>query len=62
MTYKLFFEIYGKKMVVETEASSEAEAKSKVRDAISFHKIEKIDYGQKVEDLLKGFMKKGFGG
>lgn len=39
MKYRVFFEIYGKKMQTEIEASSEAEAKAQVMGNIKFHKV-----------------------
>lgn len=40
MRYKVYFEIYGKKMVAEIEASSKEDAEYKLRGKIQIHKIE----------------------
>lgn len=37
--YKVYFSIFGKKMVTAIEAESESEAREKVRDKIVFYKI-----------------------
>lgn len=42
--YKVFFELFGKKMQVEKEASSETEAKAQVAESIKFFKVEKLDW------------------
>jgi len=38
--YKVYFEIYGKKMATIVEAKHEIHAKSKIFDKIKFHLIE----------------------
>lgn len=38
--YKIYFEIFGKKMVYETDAKHEVHAKQILLDKIVFHKIE----------------------
>lgn len=43
MRYKVYFEIYGKKMVATVTADAEWEAKEFIRERIRFDKIEKID-------------------
>lgn len=37
--YKLYFEFYGHKFTTEVTASTEQEAKEKVKDSIRFHKV-----------------------
>lgn len=39
-TYKIYFEVYGKKMKTVINANSEAEAKELVKNKIKFIKIE----------------------
>lgn len=41
MKYKVYFEIYGKKMQTEIFAENEQKAKEIVKSKIIFHKIEK---------------------
>lgn len=41
--YKVYFQIYGRKMVVVVEAMSEAEAVRQVREKLEIHKVERID-------------------
>lgn len=38
--YTLYFEIYGKKMKTKVFAESESEAKQKIIDKITWHKVE----------------------
>lgn len=57
-TFRLWFEIYGKKLKVETDAPTEAEARSKVRNSIKFHKVEEVrktDIPDFIEDIFKNF-------
>jgi len=42
-TYKVYFEIYGKKLKVEIKANSLLEAKEKVRNSVIFHKVVPLD-------------------
>ena len=42
MIYKVYFEIYDKKMVTEIEANSKEDAEYKLRGKIQIHKIEEI--------------------
>jgi len=42
-TYKVYFEIYGKKLKIEIKANSLSDAMSKVKDSIIFHKIIPVD-------------------
>ena len=48
MKYKVYFEIYDKKMVTEIEANSKEDAEYKLRGKIQIHKIEEI---QNVKDF-----------
>ena len=41
MKYQVFFEIYGKKMRVKTEAKTKEQAKENVKNAIYFYKVER---------------------
>jgi predicted RNase H-like HicB family nuclease len=41
MKYEVFFEIYGKKMRVKTEAKTKEQAKENVKNAIKFYKVER---------------------
>lgn len=43
MKYKVWFEIYGKKMITVINANNETDAKTKIKSKIHFHKIEKIE-------------------
>lgn len=54
MTYRVYFEIFGKKMRVEIEADSAVQAKEIIRDKIIFHKIIPRASDQDVIDFLKG--------
>lgn len=40
MKYKIYFEIYGKKLVAEIDARNETDAEYKLRGKIQIHKIE----------------------
>ena len=42
-TYKVYFEIYGKKLKIDIKANSLSEAMAKVKDSIIFHKIVPVD-------------------
>jgi hypothetical protein len=53
--FKVYFEIFGKKMVTVVEANSTAEAKQKVLDKMIFHKV------VVQEDNVVGDLKKMFG-
>jgi hypothetical protein len=59
MRYKVYFEIYGKKMVAEVEATTQELAKKTIKDKIFFHKVEpqKIDTPDIsfFNDIFKGF-------
>lgn len=55
--YKLYFELFGKKLVTEIVANSEIEAKVKLKDKIIFHKIEKVPIMDKdSEDIFDKIM------
>lgn len=41
--YKVYFEFFGKKMKTEVNASSEIDARQKVRDKLNFLKVESSD-------------------
>jgi len=43
MKYKVYFEIFGKKMKTEVNAISSEAAKKAVKDKIIFHKVEEVD-------------------
>ena len=51
MTYKVFFEIYGRKFKTTVEARSEKLAQSQVRDAIVFYKVQLVN--EEPPDFLK---------
>lgn len=56
--YKIYFEIFGKKMKFETYAMNEDEAKMKVINRIKWHGIEVIeDESEIIGDFLNGFKK-----
>jgi hypothetical protein len=40
MKYRVYFQIYGRKMVTEIEAKNETDAKKKVNEMLKFDKIE----------------------
>lgn len=53
--YWVFIEIFGKKMKVKIHASSEAEAREKVKQKIVFHKIaeeEPADFAKEINELI----------
>jgi hypothetical protein len=53
--YKVYFEVYGKKMKTIVPAKSEQSAKDWVKDRIIFHKIE-ITKGDSFTDTMNGFL------
>lgn len=57
MKYKVWFEIYGKKMLAEVEANNPGDAKATIKSKIQFHKIEKIEElrDNVVENLMNMF-------
>jgi len=58
--YKVYFEIYGKKILVKVTAKSEEQAKEKVINNLKFNKIEKDEknYFNKSMDLLDDIIDK----
>lgn len=40
--YRVYFELYGKKLVTEVSALSEERAKQIIKDKIVFHKVEDL--------------------
>lgn len=50
--YKIYFEIYKKKMVAEIDADSEYNAKEQIMDKIIFHKIECTKFEPKEKSNL----------
>ena len=52
--YKVYFEIFGKKMVTVVEANSMTEAQEAVRNKIIFHKTQ-IEEPDIVSELMKIF-------
>jgi hypothetical protein len=54
--YRVYFEIFGKKMKTTVEAVSENQAKEMIKNRIIFHKIEK-EINNPIDDFLKGFLK-----
>lgn len=54
MIHIVYFELYGKKLKAEVEASSEEEARQKIINRLKFHKI------VKKEDEVLEFLKKTF--
>ena len=56
--YKIYFEIFGKKMKFETVAMNEDEAKMKVINRIKWYSFEVIeDESEIIGDFLNGFKK-----
>jgi hypothetical protein len=56
--YKIYFEIFGKKMKFETCAMNEDEAKMKVINRIRWYSFEVIeDESEIIGDFLNGFKK-----
>jgi hypothetical protein len=60
MKYRIFFEIYGKKMQTVIEAKSENEAKEKVKNKIIFDKIESAITEQEANEAVN-YLKNMFG-
>lgn len=57
--YKIYFQIYGKKMLRNVTAINEAEAKEKVRNDLTFDKVEVVEVKteqqkaqEKLEDVI----------
>jgi hypothetical protein len=59
--FKVYFELYGKKMVKNCQANTEDEAKAQIMAAIKFHKIEISDTDPKetqaYEFLIDAFLR-----
>jgi len=53
--YKIYFEVFGKKMQTEVFASSQKHAKKIIREKIKFHKIKEISLDPDLEYLKKMF-------
>lgn len=54
MLYKVFFQLYGKKMKVAIEANSEQEVKEVIKNGIIFDKIVKVsDYIEQNDETLQ---------
>lgn len=61
MTYRVYFEIFGKKMKTFVRAVGWKEAQEKVKNSIVFHKTEMIkpdEFDQEIKDFLEKFFKK----
>ena len=57
-TYKVYFEIFGKKMFTNVEAANKIEAQNKIKAQIIFHKTQEIyktDSNISVDDLKRFF-------
>ena len=54
MTYKVYFEIYGKKLMKEVQAENENQARINIMNAIIFHKIKPL-IDPEVERLMNIF-------
>lgn len=52
-TYKVYFQIYGRKMVVEVHAESFEGAEQEVLDAVKFDKVTFVKYDDDALDQLK---------
>jgi len=59
-TFKVYFEIYSKKILVKVHAENEEEAKEIVKSNLKFYKIEKDenDYFNKSMDLIDDIINK----
>ena len=52
MKYKIYFDLFGKKMLTTIEADSIAEAELKLRSKIKIHKVEpKLDGSNPFQDM-----------
>lgn len=59
--YKVYFELFGKKMRTVVEAESEWYAKDEICDSIIFHKVELIDgVNDTVNDVVNDVNVKNF--
>jgi hypothetical protein len=52
-TYKVYFEIFGKKMKVEIKAKSKQQAEEIIKSKIIFHKIENVSMPDFLKDIFK---------
>lgn len=43
MIYKVYFQLYGKKMKINIDADTQEEAKQKIKDSIIFDKIVQVN-------------------
>lgn len=50
--YKIYFEMFGKKMVTDIVASDEQHAKRLLADKIIFHKVKLINMNKEEEDIF----------
>lgn len=50
--YKVFFEVYGKKMQTKVVAKDEHEARMKVLNEIKFHKVQFDSFQNKDDDFF----------
>ena len=56
MTYTVYFEIFGKKMRHDVEATSEADAKRKVAEKIVYHKVVERLSDKDIADMFYDFL------
>jgi hypothetical protein len=52
MEFKVYFELYDRKMSTKVIADSEAAAKQKIKDKIIFHKVVKEETNTDLDELL----------
>lgn len=57
MKYKVYFEVYGRKMVTTIEADTQGEAVAKVKDKLRINKVEPILEDKTVDFLSQIFWK-----
>lgn len=55
--YKVYFEIYGKKMVATVQAKDNLEAQRKVMAKIKFHKVVEEEWSDEMQDIMDTFDK-----
>jgi len=53
--YKVYFTIYGKKLMKTVIASSKQHAENEIKNSITFNKIEEVEMAKDISDLLKMF-------
>ena len=56
MNYTVYFEIFGKKMRHDVEATSEADAKRKVAERIVYHKVIEHPSDKDIADVFYDFL------